>query len=101
MKVSLFEISYKKKLTFSPYSNLLFIKSLVSLQEVTETNCYRKYFASSSTMEIMTDHTLEVRTVHCVLDVCGETKDIKLHLVLPAQRDLKLGEKTANGILRT
>lgn len=81
--------------------SLLFMKSIVSLQKITETNWYRKYFASSNTLEIMTDHTLEVWTVHCVLDVCCNTEYIKPHLVLPVQTDSKLGEKTAGSIWRT
>lgn len=54
------------------YSVMLLMKSFVSLQEVTQTNWYRKYFASSNNLEITTNHTLEVWTGH----VCGHTKDI-------------------------
>lgn len=74
--VSLFLFS---DVCFCPYlhiwllnSSTLVMKSFVSLQEVTQTNWYRKYFASSNKLDITTDHTLEVRTGH----VCGHTKDL-------------------------
>ncbi|XP_058651185.1 uncharacterized protein LOC131551945 isoform X2 [Onychostoma macrolepis] len=69
--------------------SLLFKKSFVSLQEVTETNWYRNYFASSSNTEIMTHHTLEIRNWEKRLQTALGEHDVD-SLIAHAEEHFKL-----------
>ncbi|KAK2896317.1 hypothetical protein Q8A67_010805 [Cirrhinus molitorella] len=60
--------------------------------EVTETNWYRKYVASSSNLEIMTDHTLEIRNWEKRLQTAFGEHDVD-SLIAHAEEHFKLYKK--------
>ncbi|XP_051772833.1 uncharacterized protein LOC127524863 isoform X1 [Ctenopharyngodon idella] len=60
--------------------------------EVTQTNWYRKYFASSNNLEITTNHTLEIRNWEKRLQTAFGERDVD-NLIAHAEEHLKLYKK--------